>query len=196
MKVNFGSVAMGPVLPVLGVLLAFTFPTTSAFQTTSNVNQDTDNRLLLPTLEREENKRSQPASRPSTQLQIDQIKEDFRKLQLLNNQVRESAKLHGPLDKGLIDTLGEIRKRATRLKTNLALGKVAIDNGSTDSELDGDLNSLLGKLDQNVLSFVRNPMFRSSRVIDVGLAKTARVDIERVIALTRVIANRIRKETK
>jgi hypothetical protein len=67
------------------------------------------------------------------------------------------------------------------------------EKGSSEPRADADLESLLGRLDQSIQSFVRNPMFRSTRVVDVGLARRASVDLERVIELSQVIADCIRK---
>lgn len=183
---------------LLWSLLAVTTSPALAGQTSagSRGDQDNENRLLLPTYEREElDRRGRSGGRQSSsasRLAQSQIIEDFRWLQLLNNQVREVAAQQGARDKGLIKPLGEIRKRARRMKANLALGAVAGAGGSSELRADASLESLLRRLDQSVKSFVRNDMFRNTNVVDVGLATVARVDLDRVIELSRVIADHIR----
>jgi hypothetical protein len=129
-----------------------------------------------------------------SKLAQDQIIRDFRQLQLLNNQVREGAAHQDASYKSLIKPLGEMRKRATRLKSNLALKTT--DVKKADPMVDSNLTSLLSKLDQSVNSLGQNPMLRNTQVIDVNLAKKARVDLEAVIELTKVISTRIDKDPR
>ena len=197
MKIRSRGGALRHILSILWSLAVATSP--ALIQQTSagsRGDQDNENRLLLPAYEREElDRRGRTGGRqPSAESRLaqSQIIEDFRRLQLLNNQVRLVAAQQGARDKGLIKPLGEIRKRAKRLKANLALAAVEGEGGSSELRAEADLESLLSRLDQSVKTFVRNPMFRSTKVVDVGLARIARVDLERVIELSRAIADHIR----
>ena len=160
-------------------------------------NNNNENRLLLPDVDRDEVKRRERSMvrqfPTESQLAQDQIIQDFRRLQLLNNQVHETAVQQEPKYKRLIKPLDEMRKRATRLKSNLALKAADVEKESPGPEPDIDLVSLLAQLDQSVKSFVHNPMFRTTKVIDVALSKVARVDLDRIIELSTVIRDRIRK---
>jgi hypothetical protein len=161
-------------------------------------NNNNENRMLLPDVDREEIKRKERGVvrqfPTESQLAKDQIIQDFRHLQLLNNQVREGAAHQDANYKSLIKPLGEMKKRATRLKSNLAL--TAIDIEKESPEKDPDLQSLLVRLNQSVNSFVHNPMFRNTQVIDVALSKVARGDLERIIELSTMIRDRIRKGSR
>ena len=182
---------------LLWTTLAFTIPSVALYTEIGssgdqNVNE---NRPLLYDLEREEQRQKQrravhqfPAESPLAKFQIIQ---DSRRLQLLNAQVRESAAQQGGQNKSLIKPLEEMRKRATRLESNLALK--GSDVKKSEPIVNSDLASLLSELDQSVNSLVQNPMLRNTQVIDVNLAKKATVDLEAVIELTKVISTRIDK---
>jgi hypothetical protein len=184
------------------MVLTITIPSFVALYTetgscTDQNSNNNENRLLLPDMDREEVKRKERSAvrqfPTESQLAQDQIIKDFRRLQLLNNQVHETSAQQEPQYKSLIKPLEEMRKRATRLKSNLALKAADSVNQSPEQVTNADLVSLLTRLDQSVKSFVQNPMFRTTKVIDVKLSKLARVDLDRIIELSTIIRDRIRK---
>jgi hypothetical protein len=121
-----------------------------------------------------------------------QIKEDFRRLQIINNEVQASAARNGTPSQTLIKSLSEIRKRARRLRSNLVL---AAGKGEESTVTAGgeSLAALLTMMDESVKGFVTNPMFGSGKVLDVELTKKAAADLARVIELSGVIADRLRQ---
>jgi len=188
---------------LLWTVLTITIPTVVALRTEigsgkDQSNNNNENRMLLPDVDREEMERKERGVvrqfPTESQLAKDQIIQDFRQLQLLNNQVREGAAHQDANYKSLIKPLGEMKKRATRLKSNLAL--TAIDTEKESPEKDPDLQSLLVRLNQSVNSFVHNPMFRNTQVIDVALSKVARGDLDKIIELSTMIRDRIRKGSR
>jgi|SRR5579885_3301980 hypothetical protein len=158
----------------------------------------------LPTEEQKEFNRhvlkgdeaSAPEGQRGPRLAEAQIREDFRRLQIVNNQLQASAARGGAQDQALIKPLDEIRKRARRLKANLVLAAEKGGGETPEPEGGASLEALLGRLDESVKGFVRNPMFGSAKVLDVELSKKARADLERVIELSRVIADRLRKGSR
>lgn len=125
-----------------------------------------------------------------------QIREDFRRLQVLNNQLQSSATSGPPQYQEFIKPLSEIGKRAKRLKTNLLLPARKDAGESSTPPGEASVETLLRSLDDSVKSFVRSPMFASSKVFDVTLSKRAGADLQRVIELSGVIEERIRKEAR
>ena len=125
-----------------------------------------------------------------------QIREDFRSLQIINNQLQASAARGEAQSQELAKPLAEIRKRAKRLRANLALGAVKAEEEAPKPGGEASVGALLGGLDESVKSFVTNPMFGSIKVFDVALTRKARADLDRVIDLCGVIADRLRGATR
>jgi hypothetical protein len=122
-----------------------------------------------------------------------QIKEDFLRLQLINNQLQADAARGDAQHQTLIRPLSEIRRRARRLKANLTLAAEKGEEESTGPWAEASVEALLRGLDDSVKGFVRNPMFGSVEVFDVKQTKRAGSDLERVIELSGLIADRLRK---
>lgn len=133
-----------------------------------------------------------------------QIREDFRDLQLLHNKMMASAWAKPELDyKYLSEMIGQISKKASRLKSNLGLPQLKNDEVTikpfnevvSGAQFKADL--LL--LDRSVLSFVKNPIFQKTTVIEVSLAKKASKDLETVIDVSSQLkktSERLRKAAK
>jgi uncharacterized membrane-anchored protein YhcB (DUF1043 family) len=115
-----------------------------------------------------------------------QIREDFTRLQLINNEMMQTVFLKKNVDKKLIAaTTSEINKRANRLKDNLVLPKAADDNQQPkDSSKTVSLETELLTLDQCIMSFATNPLFKQPKVVDPSLAAKARHDLDLIIRLS------------
>jgi hypothetical protein len=137
-----------------------------------------------------------PAERTEPQLAVAQIKEDYVQIQVVNSDLVRAASQGGALDLKLVaKSASEIRKRAERLKHNLALpepeqaaGRPAAEAGDDEARLRASV-STLGKL---IAGFVRNPIFREVGVFDARSAATARRDLEEIIGLS----GRLKKESE
>ena len=138
--------------------------------------QELDNLLLRKPIITAEDKSARQAT-------LKQINEDFKALQVLNNEVMSQVTLAGTLDyKSISNKISELGSKATRLRKNLVLPKVerspkSLSAISTPEEL---RQSLLA-VDKVVMSFVSNPIFKTTNVIDVELAKQASSDLELLI---------------
>lgn len=124
----------------------------------------------------------------STRLaKLKQVNEDFRNLQILNNEVP------GCLSEQVnyfcaSRTVSAINSRAKRLKTNLQLpfdqaGSVK-EEWKAISTAD-DLRSGFRQLEKLIEGFVNNPTFRESRVVDVEEAKRAAHDLVKIVELSK-----------
>ena len=110
-----------------------------------------------------------------------QINEDFKSLQTLNNKLMSAVTVDGDVDYKLIATwVGEIKNKATRLKSNLVLPESAKEKqNKIENEI--DLKQQFLTFDKVVESFVTNPIFQNTNVVEVELAKKASNDLARII---------------
>jgi hypothetical protein len=128
-----------------------------------------------------------------------QIKEDFKLIQIVNNDLMKLVFVKRVVNYKLIsDSTEEIKKRAKRLEKNLALPEGDRQENlkyQPASDLDQLKVSLLS-LDRLVMSFVENPLFNSPGVINPELAQTARRDLENIIKFSDAIKRDAAKVSK
>ncbi|HEX8145112.1 MAG TPA: hypothetical protein VF553_21280 [Pyrinomonadaceae bacterium] len=133
------------------------------------------------------------ANRPRTvrrepRLALMQIREDFRRIQIVNNDLSQAASSASTLDlKFVARSASEIKKLAKRLKDNLVLPKpenasepARAEVGAEAEQLKSSLSVLRGLID----GFVSNPVFKEPNVIDAQNSFKARRDLEEIIALS------------
>lgn len=140
-------------------------------------------------MERVKREADKPADRPAPT--FPQIKEDFERIQIINSDVLQAgAPGSAPDYKRLSEAASEVRKRAARLSSNLfppeAEGRPA---GRRREEAEPrDLKSLLAAVDGAIISFVNNPIFRNTKVVNPEDSAKARRDLDRVIRLSARLA--------
>ncbi len=84
----------------------------------------------------------------------------------------------------------EIKKRAARLKDNLALPKPEINEKKSKERRAPDrkqVKASLYILDQSIMSFVTNPGFQNADVVDAHLSVKASTDLAKIIELSESI---------
>ena len=117
-----------------------------------------------------------------------QIREDFRRLQIINNEMMRTVFVNSNVDRKLIAvTTAEINKRAMRLSANLVLPRIddqAKNQKPDDARNDGNLQAGLLALDHCIMSFVANPLFKQPNVVDSQSALRARSDLNLIIRLS------------
>ena len=130
---------------------------------------------------------------PSPEDRFPQIKEDFERMQIVNGDVLQAP--GAPDYARLTEAAEELKRRATRLSTNLfppdAGKKPKKDDGKKEAagaEPDRrDLKSLLSALDESIARFVNSPIFQNTKVVNPEESAKARKDLEEIIKLsTRV----------
>ena len=143
--------------------------------------KEMDRQLLLAPLPSKNN------SEAARLLALRQIKEDFKGIQGLNNAMMANAWAREEMDYHYIsDSVSQIRTKATRLKSNLALPEAKnVDDQQIENAAGGnkEVRLALLALDRSVMRFVTNPLFRKSNVVDVSLAAQASRDLRTVIDL-------------
>ena len=132
------------------------------------------------------------------QLAYEQIQQDFERIQVINNELlREAAMPDGELNYRIIaKEVAEMEKRAARLKDNLFLPEESNDKRSRKEYDDLQIKTLLSWLDTQVVSFVKNPMFKSTEVIDTRLAARARRELDTIILFSDKIRKRAERAAK
>jgi hypothetical protein len=134
-------------------------------------------------------RRDPNANQFSREKQLAQIalRNDFRKLQLVNNQLM--VRMFAPTatekmtQKEIRSSLGEIKKVAERLRSNFGFPKVEADEPVANLTLEPGLL----QLDKAVMSFVENPLFQQPRVYDTELATRAGRDLCEVFRLAEAL---------
>ena len=118
-----------------------------------------------------------------------QIREDFTRLQVVNNEMMQTVFVKKNVDrKSIAATTAEINKRATRLSENLVLPRLddkAKNQKRDDAGNDSGLQAGLLKLDRCIMSFIGNPLFKQPDVVDAQLALKARRDLDLIIRLSK-----------
>jgi hypothetical protein len=116
-----------------------------------------------------------------------QIREDFVRLQVVNNDLARAASGGGQLDFKLVaKSAAEIKKRAERLRDNLALPEAAEGDKAparvapTDPE---QLRTALSRLDELILRFANNLHSKGVRRFDAQTSAKMRRDLEEIVAL-------------
>lgn len=132
-----------------------------------------------------------PPDERAVKAAAEQLNEDFKRVQVIRNDLARAVTSGGALDyKHVSDEAAEVRKRSLRMQTYLALreegdtekkheetGAVALD----EKQLRDSLVRLCHRID----SFVANPRFKSSEVVNVDANTKAARDLREIIDLSR-----------
>jgi hypothetical protein len=136
-----------------------------------------------------------PLRRAEPKLALAQIREDFVRIQVVNNDLADAVSRRTPLDlKFVAKSASEIRKRAGRLKDNLVLPEhesafvVPEARGSAEAQL----KSSLVTLSELIHEFVTNPLFEKANLVDIQLATKARRDLDDIIE----VCGRVKKNSE
>lgn len=147
-----------------------------------------------------ENEARRPVERREPQLALAQIREDFMRLQAVNDDMAQSVSRGGALDlKFVAKSASEVKKRAGRLKYNLVLPEAEKGSKRSRAEVGAEpeqLKSSLSALNELIAGFVNNSVFKSAGVVDAELSAKARRDLERIIELSEGIKKSSEKLNK
>jgi hypothetical protein len=148
----------------------------------------------LGQLEREKTRKRDP------QEVMAEVNEDLTQLKALSGGISTHATAADqPLNyHSLVENVTEIKKRSTRLKTDLALPQGDKDE-KPDSFKDaekGELQPALAALNKLLDSFLHNPIFSDAGAIDMQLAAKARRDLDDIIVLSDKVRRNADKRSK
>ena len=147
----------------------------------------------LETLDKVISKEKPKSNERDREMALRLATEDFQRLLEINQQPLVSV---GALDyKRVLETISEVEKRSTRLKSNLVLPVIVADKKKKlPEEIDDErLRVLLAELQQLVTSFVTNPVFYGNGSIDTKLQMQAARDLDGVIELSGKVSKRVAK---
>jgi hypothetical protein len=128
-------------------------------------------------------------ARRDPQAILTEINEDLRRLQALNEEMGHAASAPQQPDyKYLFDSTAEVKKRALRLKTDLALPQGAKEEKRNDLKGadNGQVQPGLSMLNKLLDGFLHNPIFSGGDVgaLDPHLTAQAKRDLDDIIALS------------
>lgn len=133
----------------------------------------------------------------SVKAAAEQLNQDFKRIQVIRNDIAHALKVEGVLDyRRVSDQAAEVRKRALRMQTYLALrgkgeeGKERAGQAAYDEE---GMKSALVNLCKRIDSFVANPRFTSPDVFNVDATTKAGRDLQEIIALSAAVRSSAEK---
>jgi len=165
------------------------------------VNQERTNKADMRTREWLMGNSRKPIRKPGSgpeESALPQIKEDFERIQFIDREMIKSVFTNNLVDyRQILKTTAEIRKRAARLRTNLAFPEPGSrQSGGKDrpTRENEDIKVSLAKLDHTIMSFVTNPIFQlTQQVVDAQLATKASSDLRDIVELSEAIKKQIGK---
>lgn len=135
--------------------------------------------------------RRPPEKRRDSTLAYAQIRDDYKQIQIVNNDLAKASAAAVSLDLKYVEkSVSEIKRRAERLKENLMLPEPKRPAASAKTENRSEaqvLKSSLIVLDNLVMEFVNSPIFEQSRTVNVEQAAKARLNLEQIIELSEQI---------
>jgi hypothetical protein len=143
-----------------------------------------ERQYLLRTLEPDR----RPAEKPSPRLALAQLREDFLRIQVLNNDLARAASRGAALDPKFVSkSAAEIRKLAARLRDNLMLPEPAAEGGRDEAKAappPAQLGTALSALDGLILKFVDDVASKGVYLLDAQSSAKARHELEAIIELS------------
>ena len=130
---------------------------------------------------------------------IKEIKEDFRRIQIVRNEIARSVLAEKPFDyKAIYGETAEVNKRAVRLRTYLI--RHVPDEQARDRDQkelkNEEMKSALARLCGLIDSFVENPILKNLGVVDVQQATRAGSDLIGIIELSAMLKRSAAKLSK
>ena len=132
---------------------------------------------------------------------VKQLGEDFRRIQVIRNEMARALVAGGALDHALVsEQVLEVRKRALRMQSYLGLRDPQAEEGAQHqaapaAPAGAPLKDALVLLCKRIDSFVANPRFKSPGVVDVEANARAGRDLREIISLSDAVregASRLR----
>jgi len=116
-----------------------------------------------------------------------QTEEDFTRILTLHNEIARALTSNTDLNYQFVsEAAAEIRKRASRLQSTLAL-HLASDDVPVKEKSDAQMKDSLTKLCKEIRSFVTNPIIENPNTVDAEQLIRARRDLEGLIQLSGLI---------
>ena len=159
-------------------------------------NRNLQNRGLV--IEHAGDADKKPISDEQLKSLISRMKEDFRRLQIVNNNMMRTVTVSKGLDYKIVqEATDEINKCAKRLQALLPILDTEDDKKDEDKQNASDpkqMRPALFRLDDLIMSFVTSPLFKN--LVDTENAEKARRDLTGIIELSGAIKKNAEKLIK
>ena len=150
------------------------------------------------------NQPNAPPDRRKLEALMAQTEEDFNRILMLHNEFVRAISSAKTLDYHIIsDATGEIRKRAIRLQSTLALrqppSEAELFEKPAEEVDDSQIKASIVKLCKQIKSFITNPLIETPNTVSASQLTNARRDLERIVQLSGQIkknADRLSKTRK
>lgn len=153
----------------------------------------------IPHMEREA---ARPRTSEEEKLALAQIAEDYQRIQLINNRMMSGAMSRPvPNFKDIAEATAEIKRRASRMRDNLRLPvpekSEAVKNTPPLQVNDAaQMKAALLELDRSIMSFIKNPIFKNTSVVDLEEATKASRELVTIIKSSQLLSKEARKLSK
>jgi hypothetical protein len=138
-----------------------------------------------------------PKDRRQIEALMTQTGEDFNRILTLHNEIVRAISSKDALNYQFISqATTEIKKRATRVQSSLALG-LSPEDAPVKQKAEPEIKDSLIKLCKDIRAFVTNPMIENPNTVDAQQLIRAKRDLESFIQLSGLIkkdAERLSKE--
>ena len=132
-----------------------------------------------------------PKDKRQVEALMAQTEEDFNRILTLHNEIARALTSKNELNYQFVsDATAEIKKRASRVQSSLALGLSPEEKLGLEKSKDEPLKDSLIKLCHEIRSFVTNPSIENPNTINAEQMTKARRDLESLIQLS----GRIKKD--
>ena len=151
-------------------------------------------------LERVKREASKPTLKDDFTVSFPAIKEDFERIQKLNEEVFELNSGKTPINyAAVLQAITEINHRSARLKSNLFTAvpdekQPAKNEQSVDAAQ--SLKNHLAELDKFVIRFTHNSIFQNINLVNPQDSLKAQDDLEEIIKVSSAIKEETKKLTK
>ena len=120
-----------------------------------------------------------------------QINEDFQRLQVIHNEIVRMLQPEKELNYDrLADLTGDMKRRSTRLRENLALSepdKPHAEPAYSETIDEAHIKKTIADLHDVVVSFVANPIFKNIAVVEPKTIDAATKDLNNLIDLSETL---------
>jgi len=126
-----------------------------------------------------------------------QTEEDFNRILTLHNEIARAISSKDDLNYHFVsEATAEIKKRASRVQSNLVLG-LSSEDARVEVKAEPEMKDSLIKLCKEIRAFVTNPMIENPNTVDAQQLVRAKRDLEGLIQLSGLIkkdADKLSKE--
>jgi len=128
-----------------------------------------------------------PKDRRQIEALMTQTEEDFNRILTLHNEIVRAISSRDDLNYHFVsEATAEIKKRASRVQSNLVLG-LSSEDARVEVKAEPEMKDSLIKLCKEIRAFVTNPMIENPNTVDAQQLVRAKRDLEGLILLSGMI---------